>query len=67
MLKKGTKRCVNDKAVCYMREMDEFLNYHRLRWFGHMNTMDEERVPVNANIFEEVVEKDMLARALKYR
>ena len=52
---------------------------HRLRWFGHVERMDDEKTPIKAKNFvvegskkgkpkkkwKEVVEIDMLVRGLK--
>ena len=61
-----------------VEKIEEFLREQRLRWFGHMDRMDDEKNPVKAKHFlgdgikkgrpkkrwKKVVEKDMLATSL---
>ena len=85
MLRKICGKTLNNISNGTIREMtgvekiEEFFREQRLRWFEHMEKMNDERAPVMAKIFEangskrgtpkkrrkETIEKDMLARGLK--
>ena len=62
-----------------VEKIEEFLREQRLRWFEHMEKIDDERAPVKAKTFvvngskrgrpkkrwKKTIEKDKLARGLK--
>ena len=72
----------NNEKICEMTgvvRLEEFLREKRLRWLGHVESMDKERGPVKALLLEvdgtkngrpkkrwkEVLECDMTARGLQ--
>ena len=62
-----------------VEKIEKYLREQRLRWFEHMEKMDDERAPVKAKIFvangskrgrpkkrwKETIEKNISARGLK--
>ena len=45
---------INNETICEMTSVEKikkFFREHRLRWFGHIEKMDNEKAPVNAKSF----------------
>ena len=52
--RKTLRNGISNEAVRSMTEVEkieEFLGEHRLRWFGHVERIDDERAPVKAQKF----------------
>ena len=78
---KNITRCISNETICDttgVEKIKKFLRKKRLRWFGHVERMGNERAPVKAKNFvvedskngqpkkrwKKVVEKHMLMRGL---
>jgi len=39
-------------GICLKPTITETIRVHRLRWFGHVQRMEENRIPKKSNIYE---------------
>ena len=66
---KTLKGSISNETICEMtavEKIQEFLREQRLRWFGHVERMDDERAPVTVeNFVVDGLEKSRPKKRLK--
>ena len=59
---KALKDCISNATICdlaVVEKLKEFMREQRLRWFGHVERMDDERTTIKAKKFVTNGSKEM--------